>query len=166
MSETSPRRKIGCGYAAVATVGVLGVGAFYALNSLPDSTHHYEATVDFLGKERGLLSYNRNGPELELAFGKDTGLALNLVCTNDNVAEWSATASILGRDLTKGFDVNSNGETASPCVKEYFGHFGKTIVNPGYDKLATLHWVDFAEDVIREKFKDYVISKIPFPKLS
>lgn len=51
--------------------------------------------------------------------------------------------TVFGEKLEGSFDVDSNENTFSPCVKG--------VVNPSYDKAATGHFIDLTEDMLRSR---------------
>lgn len=158
--QTSPEKRRGCRgcLLPLTAAGAILVGAPVVNHFMdrPPATAHSVHEIPWPGTDKKTtMTYDRNGSVA--SFVSDyPNFAIRLVCGPKNVGTWTAEASVLGKKLKGDFDVVSNENTFSPCVK-------KGMVNPSYDKAAAGHFIDLTEDMLRSRTFWLVKKILPNP---
>ncbi|MGB4967543.1 MAG: hypothetical protein WBO35_05065 [Candidatus Saccharimonadales bacterium] len=123
-------------------LGALAIGFSVSQCNNETPTAHSVHEISWLGGATTTLTYDKD--RANTRFTSDNpDLVIRLKCNKENVGAWTADATVFGKKLEGSFEVASNENTFSPCVKG--------VVNPSYDKAAAGHFIDLTEDMLRSR---------------
>ena len=128
--------------AGLTVLGALAIGLTVTQCNNEPPTAHSVHEISWFGGATTTLTYDRD--RAKASFASDNpDFVIRLACNKENIGAWTAEATVFGKKLEGGFDVDSNENTFSPCVKG--------AVNPSYDKAAAGHFIDLTEDMLRSR---------------
>lgn len=156
MKESSykERGRLGCVGWLLGGFAIITPLAIYLAVNDPPETAHQVTELSWPGGATSTLTYDRAGETARFKVDRPD-ITINLTCSAANIGSWSLEATIFDQRLSGEFDIASDQNTLSPCVKG--------AVNHKYDKAAAGHFIDLLEDAARSRVLGTLSSLIPLP---